>query len=174
MGEKEMREWCLFHYGIKPVLQLMFMDQYEKNKKQFRGYPTRAFENGVLLFQNEEQKKDFNKIRNEKDFSVRVEKLGLLLGYPPKAAYYFAEGIKEGFDYSLHIGVDYHGFQFTCHIEDVRENLKWMRENYYIPMELKNRIFIWNQKKEKILKEASEEELDLVIEELKKEKKLKM
>ena len=95
-----------------------------------------------LFFQNERLKDDFvNQVKNIQPRSPGFhELLGITLGYPPKAAKFYARCQENEHLYDYSIGIMYGGVRCVSHIDEVIENSSWLWDRYTDDKDLRIQI----------------------------------
>jgi hypothetical protein len=92
-----------------------------------------------LFFQTEKMKAEFeNQVQNIPPRSPAFHRLlGITLGYPPKAAAFYAacQENEQYYDYS--IGIMYGGVRCVSHVDDLIENASWLWNRYTDDIDLR-------------------------------------
>lgn len=85
-----------------------------------------------LFFQNDELKSDFlDKVKNVTPRSPEFhELLGVTIGYPPAAARFFARCQRNENLYVFSLAIHYAGIRCISHVDDLKENAKWLWDRY--------------------------------------------
>lgn len=159
------RELVSFTEGVKPAL-LLKGDFYSaptlatrsnlKPRKVHpptqhllqRGYPhvKNILRGMYLFFQTEEMKQDFldnstviSSYRGEGYLDYNMDKIGLILGYPPIAVDYVISTSNDPRNNPRTL-IDYYGIKFVCKPSDVDACIEWCKSTYTLTPELQK----WN------------------------------
>ncbi|MBS7531881.1 hypothetical protein IC619_015515 [Hazenella sp. IB182353] len=132
-----------FLYGYKPAFLINpeYSSLYDKsNLEKLDSYPTLPVQvydmDQHLYFQTEELKEHFKTSTHDADpNSPKFHyKLGLALGFPPKACkFYSATFDEDKSDNPERVSIHFCGISFVSHITDIKDNIQWMWDNIQIP-----------------------------------------
>ncbi|MGF2716340.1 hypothetical protein ACQUY5_29685 [Bacillus cereus] len=174
------QEVLLFIHGIKPALTISTSSFQAQVVAKYYPTITLVGRNRFLSFQNGNDMLAFISdnmvVRYDERSGLTVMdfkdnlKLGVALGFPPKACKYFMENTKlivqatkqwreenptvekvnaiwvrkrsKELGAVEEVMVNYHGISFGTHRETVKEEIKWMKENRPVPKELQTSITV--------------------------------
>lgn len=151
------QEALLLIHGVKPAL-LSTMGKVPNKRTEMLQflqsfYPTIGFPhrgNSVMIFHSGKEMLNFTKdglvsieshTRETSVIDYNYEQLGIYLGYPPAAAKWFVNNF-ETVDGKVpeRVSINYHGVQFVCSKELIRECLDWMDDNRPVPEEIQTQV----------------------------------
>lgn len=146
-----------FVKGLKPshFAAHIFKDRFEHLKQRYPSAYVRDV--ATLFFQDEELRNKYITESNGLHFdsSEYKEVLGVTLGYPPVAARFFADTMRNKGLEKYGAVFDYYGRYFGGHIDDVKEIAKWLWDHVenYPPSEI---LMTYQGKTYSILPDAKE------------------